>query len=456
MEREPKIIVVICAALLTVGCGEADPQLGGGGSGGTAGTGGSGGSADGLGTLGTPALEPLAAMPRYAVVSSDYLTASSIAMLDEDFDILDESWLSSRSTYPGLVAALSGDVALPSRQAGDRTHTVIDRLLTDVVSSFYLPSGNLNGQVRTHGEAVNAGFSSNPHDVIFVDAESAWVTRHESNLDPTAPPENQGNDLLEINPRDMARTGARIDLSSLDTTGTVSGGTSPIEVDVYARPSRGVRVGSTLVVGLARLSAFIENQIASGPGMVAVVDLEDESVRGVELSGLENCGNVLRIPGAPSKVAVACIGHSQTFGDAAQLRATAGIVVLDVSGGSVTVERIWRPSGDDDLENAVNAATMIDAQRVVGVAVGDFVTTTDTLYLTNLVSGEQWAVHESMGSYTIGTPAYDPDSEMLFVPDSIENAVIELGPDGDGFTRVGSTQIAPGLGLPPTQVHLLD
>jgi hypothetical protein len=72
------------------------------------------------------------------------------------------------------------------------------------------------------------------------------------------------------------------------------------------------------------------------------------------------------------------------------------------------------------------------------------------------VSGEQSKIYVSMGSYTIGTPAFDPDSEMLFVPDSFENAVIELAVDGDGFTRVGSTQIAPGLGLPPTQVHLLD
>lgn len=456
MERDPRIILLICAALSATGCGDTGQQIGTGGAGGTPGRGGAGGSAGGVGAPGTPALDPLAAMPRYAVVSSDYLTASSIAMLDQDFAVLDESWLSSGSTYPGLVAALSGDVALPNKQAGDGTHTVIDRLLTDVVSSFYLPSGNLNGQVRTHGEAINAGFSSNPHDVVFVDADSAWVTRHESNLDPTAPPVNQGNDLLEINPSDMSRTGARIDLSSLDTTGTVRGGPSPIEVDVFARPSRAVLVGSTLVVGLARLSAFIENQIASGTGMVAIVDLEDESVESVELTGLENCGNVLPVPGSPTKVAVVCVGHSQTFGDAEQVRATAGVVLLDVADGEATIELTWRPAIDDDFENAVNAATVIDAQHVVGVAVGDLATTTDTLYATNLSTGEQVVIHESMGSYTIGTPAYDPESEMLFVPDTAENAVIELAADGDGFTRVGSTQIAPGLGLPPTQVHVLD
>jgi len=42
------------------------------------------------------------------------------------------------------------------------------------------------------------------------------------------------------------------------------------------------------------------------------------------------------------------------------------------------------------------------------------------------------------------------------VPDAAENAVVELAWDGDGFTAVGSKEISPGLGLPPTQVYLLN
>ena len=106
--------------------------------------------------------------PRYAVVSSDF-SSSSIAMLDEDFVAIDESWLNSGTTYPGLVATLSGDVVLPNRQAGDGTFAVIDRFFTDVVTRFFVPSGNLNGQVRTHGDVGESGFSSNPQDFIFVD-----------------------------------------------------------------------------------------------------------------------------------------------------------------------------------------------------------------------------------------------------------------------------------------------
>ena len=65
-------------------------------------------------------------------------------------------------------------------------------------------------------------------------------------------------------------------------------------------------------------------------------------------------------------------------------------------------------------------------------------------------------VHVSSGSFTIGVSAYDPESEMLYVPDAASNAVVEMAEDGDHFTEVGSTEIAPGLGLPPTQVYLLD
>jgi hypothetical protein len=401
---------------------------------------------------GTAALEALDTMPRYAVVSSDF-SSSSIATLDEDFVLIDESWINSGTTYPGLVATLSGDVVLPNRQAGDGTFAVIDRFLTDVVTRFFVPSGNLNGQVRTHGDVGESGFSSNPQDFIFVSEDSAWVPRYESNLNPSAPPENQGNDLLEINPADMSHTGARIDLSSLNTTATAMTPDGPVDVDVFARPSRGVLIGSTLVVGLDRISANFD---AAGSGLVAVVDLEDESVAGVELPGLQSCGNAVPVPGAPNKVVVACVGFAVPFGEETQVRASSGIALLEVGEGGVTIERVWRVADHPTAAIAVNSVAAIDRQRVVGVATGDFVTTVDELYLLDLASGAQELVHDSTGSFVIGLSAYDPDSEMLYVPDVAENAVVEFAVDEDSFVETGSTEIAPGLSLPPTKVYLLD
>ena len=458
MERELTFTLLICVALAVAGCGESNTTSGAGGSagiggiGGIGGNGGAGGEGGSGGVLGTPALDPLDGTPRYAVVSSDF-SSTSIAMLDEDFAVIDESWLNSGTTYPGLVATLSGDVVLPNRQAGDGTLAVIDRFSTDVVTRFFVPSGNLNGQVRTHGEVGETGFSSNPQDFIFVDEDSAWVPRYESNLNPSASAENQGNDLFEINPSDMSATGARIDLSSLNTTATVMTQDGPVEVDVFARPSRGVLVGSTIVVGLDRISASFD---AAGPGMVAVIDLEDESVEGLELTGLASCGNAMPVPGAPTKVVVACVGFAQPFGDEPQVRASSGIVLLDVGETDVTIERLWRVSDHPAAAIAVNSVAAIDEQRVVGVATGDFATTVDMLYLMNLATGAQELVRESSGSFVIGVSAYDLDSEMLYVPDAADNVVLELAASEGGFVEVGSTEIAPDLGLPPMKVYLLD
>ena len=122
----------------------------------------------------------------------------------------------------------------------------------------------------------------------------------------------------------------------------------------------------------------------------------------------------------------------------------------------VQIERSWRLADHPSAAIAVNSVIAIDDRRALGVATGNFVDTVDQLYLIDLVTGDQELVLESGGSFVIGLSAYDPDSRILYVPDAFENAVIELGADDDGFVELGSTEIAPGLGLPPSKVYLLD
>ncbi len=436
MGRDRTFIFLLGFALIATGCGDSGPSSGSGGIGGEG------------GAVGTPALGALPSAPAYAVVSSDF-SSTSIAMLDEEFEVLDESWLNSGTTYPGLVATLSGDVVLPTRQQGNGTFSVVDRFLTDVVTQFFVPSGNLNGQARTQGDTGDSGFSSNPQDIVFVDEQSAWIPRYESNLDPAAAPESQGNDLIEINPADWSPTGRRFDLSSLNTMETVDG--APVET--FARPGRGVRFGSAILLGLDRISASFD---AAGPGALAVVDTESESILSVELDGLKSCGRVVPIPGSPSKAAIACVGFSNPFDDEVQIRASSGILIVDVAPGRVTVEQLWKVSDDESSAIAVHGLVALDEERVLAVANGNFVDTTDILYEVDLSNGTQSEVLTSEGSFTIGVPAYDAEAGMVYVPDGSANAVIELAETVDGFTEVGSTEIAPGLGLPPTQVYRLD
>ena len=110
---------------------------------------------------------------------------------------------------------------------------------------------------------------------------------------------------------------------------------------------------------------------------------------------------------------------------------------------------------------AVNSVVAIDERRVIGVATVGFAPTVEELHLMDLVTETQELVHDSTANdptqfVLIGLSAYDPDSEMLYVPDVAENAVVEFAADGDDFAEVGSTEIAPGLGLPPMKVYLLD
>ena len=76
---------------------------------------------------------------------------------------------------------------------------------------------------------------------------------------------------------------------------------------------------------------------------------------------------------------------------------------------------------------------------MLGVASGDFAEVSDRLYLLDLATGAQTLVHESTSSFVIGEPAYDPQSEMLYVPDAAENAVLEFAADEGGFIELGST-----------------
>ena len=421
------------------GAGGAGAVGGEGGMGGEAGVGGAGGMGGSGGDPASPVLAPLATAPRFAVVSSNF-SETSIAVLDEDFAILDESWIDSSTTFTGQLAPLGGDVVLPTRQVGDGTVAWIDRSGTDIVSRFFVPSGDLNGQVLTQ-EVASSEFSSNPQDFVFVDADSAWATRYEENPDPMAAPINQGNDLLEIDPTTMTLTGSRIDLSELNTM---------VDAEpVLARPNRGVLVGSILVVGLDRLSPDFVS--AAGPGMVAVVDLESRTVDGLLLgNGLQNCGDVSPVPGAETKVVVSCVGFP--FGT----RESAGVVLLDVDAGIATVETTWLASDDPSSAVAVQNVVPISESRVIAAESGDFgAGTPDRLYSMNITGGQQDLIYESAGPFELGGPAYDPADDRLYVPDAGANIVLEFTVEAEGATQIGSIPIAPSVGFPPRAVYLL-
>ncbi len=417
----------MCAVVLVAGCGSES---------GVEGTGGTGGR--GLAQV----LDPVDGDPAFAVLSTDF-TSSAISLLDEGGALLADEWLTSGSTWPTLVAALSGDVALPTKQMGDGSIVVIDRLNTDVVSRFEMATGGLLGQVRTQGTSMVAAFSSNPHDCVFVNDSSAWVSRYEPSFEDAPEPDVAGTDLLEIDPTAMTLTGDRVDLSFFNEE--VDG------VTAYARPDRLVRLGDFLLVGLDGLSADFT---AASSGKVVVVDIATGDATGFSLPGMKACGIVVPVPGVDNRAFVSCRGASPSF-DAVEQRMSAGLFVVEVDrDGVASIVRSWLPSSDPGAASSVGNIVPLDDRQVIAVANGDFVTTTDEAYLLDIETGDQMLLFSIPGSFEIGEGAYDPDSQLLLIPVSTEGVRL-YGGDGSSFELIETIEVSQSAGLGATVVSSL-
>jgi len=372
--------------------------------------------------------EPLA----YAVMASDR-TVSTIALLRPDGRLLVSDLVHSGSAPAGLSTALSGDVALPTR-SGERSRLVlIDRFRTDVVTRIDVAAGAVLGQVRLHAATADRegrAYSGNPQDYVYLDAHSAWVSRYNPNLSVAVDHPDAGNDLIEIDVGEHELTGRRIDMGALDASAerrNPDSGESE-QVRAYARPSRMVRIGARLVVGLSRLSAGFD---AVAEGRVALVDLESGDVRGLALPDLRNCSQVVPVPDAPERVAVACTGLLRgAFGEGT------GVALLELAGEELQIVHVFRAQAQAGAAIAVFGLVALGGSAVVAVEPGRAPGPSsgpdsrgDRLYRIDLASGEQQLVFESAASFTIGEGSYNPHQRVLLVPDA--------SVDGDGRPSAG-------------------
>lgn len=385
-------------------------------------------------------LAPLDETPTFAVTSSDYSSAA-IAMLDSEGDAIDAEWFTSADALVGLVAALGSDIALPTTPEAGHV-MVLDRFRTDVITRVAIPGGEIVGQLRTHATAATVGFSSNPQDYLGVSATSGWVSRFGQNADTSVAAE-AGSDLIEINPTTMARTSNRVDLSSFnDTVG---------ETDVLARPSRMVRLGDYVAVGLGLLSADFS---ASSDGVVALVDPSDGTVTSLTLTGLRNCGTLVPVPEDSTRALVACTGHSGSF-DPLEVRASAGVVVVHLDADALVEEARWEASTDELSAVAVNGIVALSADEFVAVEYGDFVApTNDKAFRVVISTGVQTELVEADGQYMIGTSAFDPVSGLLLVPDASEG-LRRFTLAETTFTEGTVVALTTTRGLPPRHVALV-
>ena len=389
--------------------------------------------------------------PAFAVVLSDF-QSTSIGLLDKDAAPLTECWIDSGSRAPGLVAALSGDVVLSTDQPAGAL-SIIDRFGTDVYSVVSLSAPAVLGQVRLQDAAVSGAFSANPHDAVTVSSTSTWVSRYAGNTDADAPAVARGSDLLEIDPSRFVRTGRRISFEDFIVAVTVDTDGGPVTKQAYPRPSRMVRVGSQIFVGLSRLTLEFDG---AGPGAVAVVDVESGSTRLHSLDPtVANCGRVVPVPGEPDLVAVGCIGFSRPFGDEAQVRDTAGLFVLRVEGDDVRTVSTWRTNAEPGRPLAVAEVVAVDATTLVALDYGrSSPVTPDRVYSVDMVNGRAELLFESAQAFQVGAGVFAQG--WLLVPDA-DVGLRRFRRSEVGFVADPTLMLdGGGLRLPPRSVYSLQ
>ncbi|MET0283454.1 MAG: hypothetical protein ABW352_03265 [Polyangiales bacterium] len=397
---------------------------------------------------------PVRTGPAFAVINSDW-TSTAISLLDVEGKVLADNYLNSGSRPAGLVTALSGDVELPKRSGEQGVLVILDRFRTDVVTRVRLSDGAILGQVKTHTppeQNTTSSYSSNPHDYLYIDPETAYVTRSEPNVDTGALPIDLGDDLFRINPTTMQRSGERIDLGVLDQQVM---GTSGM-VTAYARPSRMVRLGRTVVVGIGR-SAF--DFKAVGDGVVALVNLDTKVVTGFPLPGLKNCTDVEHVPNDSDTVLVSCGGDWNTGS-----KATAGLALVGVSNGTAQVEQIWRAANDAAATPLTSATTSLGG-TLVGAAANDYSGSgTDVYAVLDLATGSKTMIKSiTPGKGVFGTPSFDAARGLLLLPDASMDkdkkptaGLRRFQRNADGsFTELELVKVAPGTNMPVRHVFPL-
>jgi hypothetical protein len=366
---------------------------------------------------------PMAAASGIAIVSGDFDQASSsVALYNPATGEVRDDCLHSNSP---VGEPPSSDVTLPSQPQLGGELLVLDRSLA--VLSFVRPA---DCQVRAQLGLAPSGFNGNPHDVIVVAPNKAYVTRYQRNLDPSAT--DQGEDLLIIDPSVPMVTG-RIALREWAAS-----------ADVEARPDRAVLVDGKVYVTLNNLSTNYE---IAGPGRVVVIDPATNLVTAaIDLAEQQDC-SALEYVAATKSLWVSCGVPGDT--------GLAGSALVEINLSAAGTPAAGRVIRADTLgTRPLNFASLSVTEGLVfGVTVGQFGgPATDALHAIPLGGGAPSKLMDG-GSFAIGRTALVPAGTTLLVPDgdATNPRVHTFSIVGTAVTRTGDFVANPAGGLPPRE-----
>jgi len=249
-----------------------------------------------------------------AVINSDYST-TSLSLLDMTGSLVRADCVDSATGANGSATkTISGDAVLPSQPQLGGGVVIIDRGNTAL--TFVDPIGC--AIVR---QIPVPGVKTNPHDVVVLADDKAYVTRYDRNLAATDP-RLAGNDIAVIDPTTGAQAG-RIDL---DAYASPVAGTT-----VLARPDRALLVDGQVIVSLNEIDQTFKTY---GEGKLVVIDPTSDTVSAaVALAGLANCGGMTYVD--EQKVLLVACG-----GPFAGSTAPSGIAVVDLGVAPPVLARV--------------------------------------------------------------------------------------------------------------------
>jgi hypothetical protein len=352
-----------------------------------------------------------------AVINADYMAgASSLSVLDSAGGVAHPDCVDSATGGSGTGSnTLSSDVTLPSQPQRGGDIVVIDRGNTAL--TFVNPATcAVDRQISVAGGFARA----NPHDVVILADDKAYVTRYEKNLTATTP-EAAGDDVLIVDPRDGTALG-RIDLSGYAAQVAGSG------VTIQARPDRAVVVAGKVAVTLNdEDSAFA----VFGEGRVAIIDPTTDTVaQSLAITGLTDCEAMSVIPGTATLL-VSC-GGAYTDADPA---GASGIAVVDMSGATATLVQTFT--------GTALGGQPVDFQWVAGQA-----TASGTRAFTSL-----------FGAAAFGGSPEVPDAALAVdLGSGATTGVVTLPAYGIGRGALDAAGrlVLPDAGSTPPRVHVYD
>ncbi|MGB0591496.1 MAG: hypothetical protein ACPGU1_17620 [Myxococcota bacterium] len=365
-----------------------------------------------------------------ASVHSDYVS-TSISLLRDDGTLCADRFVDSGSVGLDVVAALSGDVTLPSTAEGTGRLVLVDRY-PHAVLTFVNP----DAPQEVEQLSVATGFPSNPQDVAFLGDGRAYVARHASNgAAGGQDAQDAGGDLLILDMEELVITG-RIPLSAED-------GFDPM-------PSRMIQLREHVWVALSHLSRDFSR---AGPGRLIGVDpARDVVTTVITLDGLENCGSIE--PDLDGQgVWVACSGLFAS-GEQGQIAASA-LVYLSEDGGTLVEQ--WRTPTTEMLESPVAfSVASVGPQRAVFTVFGSIdAQTPDRLLWADADAETVNELGIEGSAFELGGVLYEQGTGVLLLADANPaEPLIRRFEVGQGqLSELAPVAGSPSTGLPPRRLQ---